>query len=62
MSGEINQANLKLIQNHWIVTDQIVGKETNPSRILIIFQKGDQIEFAWRDEAEKEYLLHELAS
>jgi hypothetical protein len=62
MSGEINQANLKLIQNHWIDTDQIVGKETNPSRILIIFQNGDKIEFAWRDEAEKEYLLHELAS
>ena len=61
MSGEINQANLKLIQNHWIDIDQIAGKETNPSRILIIFQNGDQIEFPWRDEAEKKHLLHELA-
>ena len=61
MSGEINQANLKLIQNHWIDIDQIVGKETNLSRILVIFQNGDTIQFTWRDRAEREYLLRELA-
>jgi hypothetical protein len=62
MSAEINQAKLKLIQNHWIDIDQIVGKETNPSRILVIFQNGDKIEFTWRDPAEREYLQRELAS
>ena len=45
----------------WIDLDQIVGKETNPLRILLIFQNGDKIELTWRDDAEKQQLLQELA-
>jgi hypothetical protein len=62
MSAKINSETVKYIRNQWIDLDQIVGKETNPSRILLTFQNGDKIEFAWRDEAEREYLLRELAS
>jgi hypothetical protein len=61
MIGNTNAENLRFIQNRWIDLDQIVGKETNPLRILLIFQNGDKIELTWRDDAEKQQLLQELA-
>jgi len=61
MIGNTNAENLRFIQNRWINLDQIVGKETNPLRILLIFQNGDKIELTWRDDAEKQQLLQELA-
>ena len=61
MIGNTNAENLRFIQNRWIDLDQIVGKETNPLRILLIFQNGDQIELTWRNDAEKQQLLQELA-
>ena len=61
MIGNTNAENLRFIQNRWIDLDQIVGKETNPLRILLIFQNGDKIELTWRNDAEKQQLLQELA-
>jgi hypothetical protein len=53
MSGEINQASLKLIQNR-IDLDQIVDKGANPSAIVLIFRNDDRIVLTWRDQAERE--------
>jgi len=53
MSGEINQASLKLIQNR-IDLDQITDKGDNPSTIVLIFQHDDRIVLTWRDQAERE--------
>jgi hypothetical protein len=53
MSGEINQASLKLIQNR-IDLDQITDKGDNPSAIVLIFRNDDRIVLTWRDQAERE--------
>jgi hypothetical protein len=50
----------KLIQNHWIDTNEIVGKEITSAGIKVIFANGDEISFTWRDEAEKQCLLTQL--
>ena len=62
MSAELNSDSVKYIRNQWIDLDQIVCKETSSSGVTLIFQNGDRIEFTWRDEAEKKFLLQELAS
>jgi hypothetical protein len=51
---------LKSIQNHWIDTNQIVGKEITSLGIKVVFVNGDEIMFSWRDESEKQFLLKQL--
>ena len=45
MIGNTNPENLRFIQNRWIDLDQIVGKETNPLRILLIFQNAIKLNY-----------------
>ena len=48
---------IKSIQNHRVDLTRIAVKEISPVGIKVTFLNGDVLNFTWRDQAEKDYLL-----
>jgi len=66
MSKEV-QANrrripdVKFISGNFIDMAQIAARENRDDGVVIWFRNGEKIEFSWRDEAERRYLIKELS-